>query len=403
MKTFIDLFAGCGGISLGLEMAGFTSILYNEINPSAAMTYIKNRDPQKPLPIILPDATKLTPDYVTMLKSQWKVQGIHDVDLVVGGPPCWGYSKIGLCRTFNTEKNNIGTNYLFKTMAAIIKEIHPKIFLFENVKGLLTSRWTFNGKKGEIWEDVKSSFQNIDGYEIQSELIHCYDYGISQNRPRIILIGVRTDIGVKVNSTLTCGGFLPEPSPGMYPSIQELLGDLVDPNYKNKKSTDAYPTKPLNDIQSELRKSNGKVAAKGAKVYNHQYSQHTKDIIHKFQYMLDNNGEIPEAMVTKKFVQRVLPKSWNNKNPNITVTSLPDDYVHYSQPRTLTVREWARLQTFPDRYVFYGPRTTGGRRRTGEPKNNYILREIPQYTQIGNAVPVKMAKLFGLHFKKIIG
>ena len=97
-----------------------------------------------------------------------------------------------------------------------------------------------------------------------------------------------------------------------------------------------------------------------------------------------------------------MPDSWKNGKPNITVTSLPDDYVHYCQPRSLTVREWARLQTFPDSFVFYGPRTTGGRRRAGEPQDMFEKREIPQYTQIGNAVPVKMAFKFGQHFKRIL-
>ena len=107
-------------------------------------------------------------------------------------------------------------------------------------------------------------------------------------------------------------------------------------------------------------------------------------------------------MKTKKFNQRVLPRKWLNGTPNITVTSLPDDYVHYEQPRSITVREWARLQTFPDYFEFCGPRTTGGRRRAGEPSNNFEGREIPQYTQIGNAVPVLMARKFGEHFMSIL-
>ena len=137
-------------------------------------------------------------------------------------------------------------------------------------------------------------------------------------------------------------------------------------------------------------------------VYNHEYSKHSPRIIEKFKYMQDNDGRIPEQMKTKKFAQKVLRKNWPNGKPNITITSLPDDYIHFSQPRSLSVRECARLQTFPDNFVFYGPRTTGGRRRAGEPENNFETRDIPQYTQIGNAIPVLMAKKFGKHFKDII-
>ena len=119
--------------------------------------------------------------------------------------------------------------------------------------------------------------------------------------------------------------------------------------------------------------------------------------------MIASGGEIPEDMKTKKFAQRLLPEHWGEGGPSITATSLPDDYVHYSQPRVLTVREWARLQTFPDSYLFFGKRTTGGRRRAGDPDSGDWTRDLPKYTQIGNAVPVKLAEAIGKHLKKLIG
>ena len=118
--------------------------------------------------------------------------------------------------------------------------------------------------------------------------------------------------------------------------------------------------------------------------------------------MIDNNGNIPEEMRTKKFSQRLIPKRWDESGPNITATSLPDDYVPYAQPRILTVREWARLQMFPDWYKFAGKRTTGGSRRAGNPRDNNFDRELPKYTQIGNAVPVGLAKKIGSHFVNIL-
>src|SRR5690606_28591625 len=122
----------------------------------------------------------------------------------------------------------------------------------------------------------------------------------------------------------------------------------------------------------------------------------------RFQYMLRNGGHVVDSMRTKKFAQRALPARWTDKGPTITATSLPDDYVHYAQPRTLTVREWARIQMFPDWYEFSGPRTTGGLRRAGNPRNGMHGREVPKYTQIGNAVPVKLAFELGRHFAKIL-
>jgi DNA (cytosine-5)-methyltransferase 1 len=123
----------------------------------------------------------------------------------------------------------------------------------------------------------------------------------------------------------------------------------------------------------------------------------------KFKHMLANGGDIPEDARTKKFSQRVLPRRWGNQRPSITATSMPDDYVHFAQPRTLTVREWARLQLFPDWYRFEGKRTTGGIRRAGNPREGLFDREVPKYTQIGNAVPVGLAERVGRHFRQVLG
>jgi len=145
---------------------------------------------------------------------------------------------------------------------------------------------------------------------------------------------------------------------------------------------------------------------KGDKLSEQEYSNHSEEIQEKFEFMqmkgLDNK-DLPVKYRTKKFSQRVLPPCWDNgSGPWMTATSLPDDYVHYSQPRSLTVREWARIQTFPDWYQFKGKRTTGGMRRAGRPGENIHDRELPKYTQIGNAVPVKLAEAIGKHFVSIL-
>jgi len=141
---------------------------------------------------------------------------------------------------------------------------------------------------------------------------------------------------------------------------------------------------------------------KGDKISEQQYSQHSSIVKRKFLSMIQNHGKIPVEFKTKKFSQRLIPKKWGSNGPNITATSLPDDYVHYLQPRTFTVREWARFQTFPDWYNFSGPRTTGGIRRAGNPRENIFSRELPKYTQIGNAVPVKLAYEIGKHLIQIL-
>ena len=141
---------------------------------------------------------------------------------------------------------------------------------------------------------------------------------------------------------------------------------------------------------------------KGSPLSEHEYSKHNDMILAKFRAMHESGGIVPEQFRTKKFAQRLLPARWGDSGPTITATSLADDYVHFSQPRTLTVREWARLQMFPDWYEFAGKRTTGGIRRAGNPREGIFEREVPKYTQIGNAVPVGLANAVGRHLANIL-
>ena len=416
--SMIDLFAGCGGLSLGFEMEGFHPLLFSEINLNAAQTYMINRKAENTIPV--GDIYTLTNDNLRLFKENWKLHGIDDIDLVCGGPPCQGYSGIGHRRTFKLDKQEIPSNQLYQEMVRVVEFVRPKVFIFENVKGLLSGRWTKDGKKGEIFNDVLKAFRAISGYHCEWDLVHAKNYGVPQNRPRVLIIGYRNDVweGYKQKQL----DFVDEePSPyskggsavrnGLLPSkkttpptLVELLGDLVDPKYQGGGTTTHYPSEADSEIQKWLRKSRkGKaLAGKGAELTEQEYSAHSAKIVEKFEYMLQSGGEIPEHMKTKKFAQRVLPKEWNGTGPNITATSLPDDYVHFCQPRVPTVREWARIQTFPDWYQFAGPRTTGGRRRAGDPDAGLWDREVPKYTQIGNAVPVLLANKVAKHVRSIL-
>jgi DNA (cytosine-5)-methyltransferase 1 len=411
MPTCIDLFAGCGGLSLGFEMAGFQPLLFSEINKDAAATYRANRAAGV---VEVGDIYQFTNAQIAQLKTQWIADGITGVDVVAGGPPCQGYSKIGHRRTFDLEKQDIPSNQLFHQMIRVVKAFRPRIFLFENVGGLLTAKWTDEGKNGEIFRDVLRGFLAIKEYSVRWQLVHSKDYGVPQNRPRVLIVGIRNDQNITIPPSKPSkhtiiepsaieDGLLPSPDHD-YPNLVELLGDLRDPNFVNGGATGNYLTPPLNQVQTRLRtRLNGVTLGQGAEITDHEYSHHKPRIVEKFAYMIANDSEIPEHMRTKKFAQKVLPKKWGKTGPNITATSMPDDYVHYSQPRILSVREWARLQTFPDWYVFKGPRTTGGRRRAGDPSAGLWARDVPKYTQIGNAVPVELARKVGLHLSALLG
>ena len=416
--SVIDLFAGCGGLSLGLEEAGFTPVFVNELNADAMRTYLQNRTAINPL---LGEEGFHCNDVKQMVSGRYigslnrRLQdtfgiGVGEVDLLVGGPPCQGFSGIGHRRSYSVDKEQLPSNHLFQNMAWVIHNIRPRAFVFENVRGLLNAKWTAGGKNGEIFTQVAQTFRDIPGYRIAHRLVYAKDYGVPQNRPRVLLVGIRNDVKVRgENEDATDAverGFLPKPSGEKPPSIGALLSDLRDKRcLEGALSTPAYPHEFKNAVQESLRTSHDKkrVARKGDPVSDHEYSKHSVHVAAKFAAMIKNpGGGVPAEFKTKKFAQRVLPKKWGPEGPTITATSLPDDYVHYDLPRTLSVREWARLQMFPDWYRFAGKRTTGGIRRAGNPREGNFDREVPKYTQIGNAVPVKLAQEVGRHLAGIL-
>ena len=406
-NSFIDLFAGCGGLSLGLEQAGFNPVYVNELNNDALNTYLINRSEYKHLNLKefhsndikeLSGSKKKLEELSKNLKSKFNIKK-GDLSLVVGGPPCQGYSGIGHRRSYKVDKEKIPSNYLYKEMYKVIEHFNPKAFIFENVRGLLSARWTKNGVKGEIFKDVLKQFSKLKNYNYDYSLVQSKDYGVPQNRPRVLVIGIRKDIKSRINKE----DLFPNKDKS-YPHLEELFSDLIDKNYNKDFVTNSYLSDPKTKIQRTLRtrKNKNSFLSKGDKLTDQEYSNHSPNIVKKFKSMLDNDGVIKDKFKTKKFAQRLLNKRWNGKGPNITATSLPDDYVHYSQPRTLTVREWARLQMFPDWYIFQGKRHTGGIRRAGNPQKGIFDREVPKYTQIGNAVPVELARRLGLNIIKLL-
>jgi DNA (cytosine-5)-methyltransferase 1 len=391
-------------------MAGFEAVFVNELVPQAMESYIANRRGHAPwleedrghvLDIF--DLTTVPGELEALRRRLQATRGVKDLDLVVGGPPCQGYSGIGHRRTFtDVRKLDVPSNHLYREMAKVIRHLKPKIFVFENVKGLLSSKWTPDGEKGEIWRDVYATFANIEGYQIRHAVVQAKFYGVPQNRPRVLLVGIRDDLGWRPIAGKVADGLLPEPA-GVAPDPEDFLGDLVDPAYLLQEATKSYTSDAITRAQRWFRTGpDGLVFPRGHVLTEQEYSRHAPRIVAKFVYMLQNGGQIRPEDQTKKFAQRVLPRLWGEEGPSITATSLPDDYVHFVQPRVLTVREWARVQTFPDWYQFAGKRTTGGRRRAGNPGSGDWSRELPKYTQIGNAVPVWLAAAVGRHLRDLL-
>jgi len=412
--TVIDLFAGSGGLGLGLEMSGFVPIYVNELNKDARETYLLNRDRQYPLLRQRYNSGDIgeilkKPDYVADLlcgfRRDYGLRGKDPVDLVVGGPPCQGYSTVGLRRSYKVDRKLVPANHLYGHMAKFIRRVRPKAFLFENVPGLLSARWTKSGSQGEIFEAVLRTFRSIPDYSVKYKLLYSKNYGVPQNRPRVFIVGFRSDVfeGTSHTTDAVEGGFLPAGGQA-YPHLVDVLSDLVDCEFEYGGRTTKYPRIAKSDFQLRMREDTRKPRVfDRIRLHDHEYSSHSERIQAKFLYMIENGGKTKPSHQTKKFRQRLLPKIWKQEvGPTITITSLPDDFVHYEQARSLTVRECARIQTFPDWYRFTGPRTTGGLRRAGNPLQDLFTRSLPKYTQIANAVPVDLAAAIGRHLADIL-
>ncbi len=203
----VDMFAGCGGLSMGMENADFVPVFVNELNPDAMATYLKNRHHSlgglhfsANEDLRCNDANDLRGPRLEQLVSDLRnlpELGLQfdlgastasgagsNLDVLAGGPPCQGYSGIGIRRSYDVDKADMPSNHLFVRMAHVIRKLRPRIFLFENVRGLLNAKWT-RGGDGQIFPDVLSEFRSIPGYTVRYSLVKAKDYGVPQNRPRV--------------------------------------------------------------------------------------------------------------------------------------------------------------------------------------------------------------------------
>lgn len=397
---YIDLFAGCGGLSLGLHNAGWKGLFAIEKSPDAFKTLKHNLIDNKNhfnWPQWLPKenmeidkAIKQYKDDLGTLKNK--------VDLVAGGPPCQGFSMAGR-RNENDQRNN-----LIKSYIDFIKIIKPKILFFENVKGF-TLEFKKNKDKGKEYSSYVENALIRAGYFVKGELVNFGEYGIPQKRTRFILVGVRKDLANASKelaetffSTIKDNrhSFLSEKNLTVNTNLKDAISDLLKANgLKESPDTKSFQAGTYSKIKSPYQ-SLMREGVENKIADSHRFPKHRPDIIEKFDVILktcrknkDIDAKTRERFNIKKHT--IIPLDKNDKSP--TITTLPDDYIHYSEPRILTVREYARIQSFPDWYQFQGKYTTGGKRRT---------QEVPRYSQIGNAIPPLFGEQSGLVLKQLI-
>lgn len=398
--TYIDLFSGCGGLSLGLHNAGWKGIFAIEKNIDAFKTLEYNLIENKhhfDWPDWLPKSNHEIDECLTTYKDQLLALQ-NKVDLVAGGPPCQGFSMAGR-RNENDNRNNLVNSYI-----SFIELVKPKIIFFENVKGF-TLEFKKNKEKGQEYSSLVVNALTKAGYFVEGRLINFGDYGIPQKRTRFILIGIRNDVSnasielaksffTKIEEN--CFSFLANKGLSVDTNVQDAISDLLKQNGvvqspDTKRFKAGIYKIPQSAYQQLMRDAVSETVAD-----SHRFPKHRNDIIEKFQYILDNsrkNKAIDDSIRFRYNIKKhtIIPLDGGEKCP--TITTLPDDYIHYCEPRILTVREYARIQSFPDWFLFKGKYTTGGKVRT---------KEVPRYSQIGNAIPPLFGEQAGLTLIKIL-
>jgi DNA (cytosine-5)-methyltransferase 1 len=379
--TLVDLFAGCGGLGLGFHQAGFKTILANELHIDPATTYCENllRNSKEAM-IVGRMETVLKNKDIENLGLE-----VGEVTCVTGGPPCQGFSMAGRGNPDDPR------NSLFKEYLRVVRKIRPKAILFENVPGF-ANRYGIGLRKHLI-----KSLKRM-GYITDYGVLQATDFGVPQLRKRFFCFGVHKDhlAGDSVS--------LPQPTWSQRDvrtklTARKVLDDLDTYQKRGGYGTgvidgpERYLSGATTQFQKEMRAESGKTTR--GHTWNTRIPQHTERVRRRMGEM--QKGSKSDSFVgtdleTSKLSQRVLSA---DLVPRITVVSIPDDYIHYNRemPRTLSVRECARLQTFPDHFRFFGKRTTGGKRRR---------YDVPQYTQVANAIPPRLARVMAEQILRLL-
>lgn len=393
--VYIDLFAGCGGLSLGLMNSGWKGLFAIEKSKDAFKTLKHNLIDKKHhfewptwLPIENHCIDKLIEEYRDKLED---LKGY--IDLVTGGPPCQGFSSAGK-RNEDDERNK-----LIDSFVEFVKIIRPNLLFFENVKGF-TKGFKSNGTTGKIyskyvWEKLKEL-----GYSVCGEILDFSEFGIPQRRKRFILVGSLLGEAKQFFERLVERkvDFLKSKGLNLNVSMEDAISDLLQENgFIDSPDTKNFKAGIYPGIKSGYQKLMREgFNYTGLVADSHRFANHKKETREKFAYIIENaprNEELGYLLREKYKINKRTVVLLDKNSVSPTLTTLPDDCIHYSEPRILTVREYARIQSFPDWFEFKAQYTTG---------NTARRKDVPRYTQVGNAVPPLFSEQCGLILKELI-
>lgn len=385
---FIDLFAGCGGLSEGFYREGFKALLHLEIDAAACKTlstrmkYYGYSEKEIADAIMCDDITR--DGLIGDMKNR-----IHEpVDIIIGGPPCQAFSSVGRAQSPDGMSND-PRNYLFEYYIQILNHFKPKMFMFENVKGLLTAK----PKGVKIFDLMVKKMQKT--YHIVSKpdviLLNAADYGVPQIRERVIIIGIRKDIPMKTEEVYKRiqKTHFSDGTSSAYVTVREAIGDLPKLQAGEGQEVIDYCIMESNEFLDKIKNKEGKL-------YNHVARMHNDKDRERYRILSANNWQLKDLQETRPDLIHHDPKHFGNRytvqeydKPGRTVVAhLYKDgnlFIHpdSEQARTFTVREAARIQSFPDDFIFEGSRTD-------------------QYKQVGNAVPPLMAEAVAKAMREVL-
>jgi len=340
----VELFCGCGGTSLGFEMAGFEVVLGCDIHAPSIDTFKTNH---KNCSTILGDVRKVKPETIQKL-----IDG-RRIDVLMAGVPCQGFSLNNRKRHENDDRN-----LLYKEFVRFIEILQPKVVVLENVSGMKST--------GNFVEEIEKDLSRAGNMVVKSKILYAPDYGVPQKRSRLVFVGVTGEV-FDFNKIKKTHG----PETGIpYVTIKEAIGDL--PSLKPKESKKKYKTEPFSEYQKLMRiNTNGSVQC-------HNAPNHPQATIEKIR------STIPGEPMYPKYKQRIR-LSWDIQSPTQVSGGIRPQFQfgHPEDARGLTIRERCRIQSFPDDFIVKGG-TVQGR------------------VQTGNAVPPLLAKAVALAIKKYL-
>jgi DNA (cytosine-5)-methyltransferase 1 len=392
MPTVIDLFAGAGGFELGFKLAGYDIAVALEIDKWATDTLKINNPSTK---VILGDIRK----YQTN-KEIKEITNKLLIDVIIGGPPCQGFSVAGPKKDPKDPRNSLFVDY-----ARWVECLEPKIFVMENVKGLLGRH---NGQGDKVIDIIKNKFLDL-GYLTTIWVLNAAHYGVPQNRERIFIVGSKNLNNIasppRTHSLNIESGDQKADLPRAI-RVSDAILDLPAIDSSGGREEMDYTILPVTDYQKWAR-GNQDI------LFNHVAMKHTKRVVERFkQIKFDNTTvEISDEYAVKKRNGNgslsETPYHMNNRRlnpdkPSFTIpASFYSSFIHPYQHRNITAREAARLQSFPDFYRFMGKRTVISSNlltRQQKHDDNYLS----QYNQIGNAVPPLLAEAIAEHILPLL-